>query len=99
MIALAAGSLIAMSFSQTGPRWVGLGAIAWVPGLTAKIIAMAGVSRVTFAATDGRAAYLEERKVDWYPPGVMGRYLGFALLLVVVELAVAGGYLVLGRLR
>ncbi len=53
------------------------------------------LAAMTFAATDGVAAYWHERGVDWSAPEVLTRYLKFALVLVLLELAVLAGYLAL----
>jgi hypothetical protein len=43
---------------------------------------------ITFAITDGFAAYEHRRQVDWFSPAVIGRYFRLAGIVVALELAV-----------
>ena len=77
--------------------------IAWLGHLGSRsLIALAFVRHVpalgfvavaTFAATDGLAAYLQLRNVDWFAEGILARYLAWAFCMVVIELVVLGLYL------
>ena len=56
---------------------------------------LGAVAALTFALTDGVAAYENQRHTDWFAAASLKRYFGIAIGLLVVELAVLGGYLLL----
>ena len=51
------------------------------------------VAAVTFALTDGVAAYEHQRHSDWFADAILKRYFGLAIGLAGVELVVLLGYL------
>lgn len=63
-----------------------LGFVRHVPWLGA-------VAAVTFALTDGVAAYEHQRHSDWFAAATLKRYFALAIGLVALELVVLLGYL------
>jgi hypothetical protein len=58
-----------------------------------QVPALGLVAFVTFAVTDGMAAFESQRGADWLSPPVLARYFRVALLVVALELAVLIGCL------
>jgi hypothetical protein len=56
---------------------------------------LAGVAFLTFAVTDGLAAFEDKRGADWLAPETLTRYFRVAVAAVGLELAVLAGFLVL----
>lgn len=60
-----------------------------------EVPALALVAFITFAVTDGLAAYEHQRQADWFSPATLVRYFRVALAGVVLELVIVTGYLAL----
>lgn len=56
---------------------------------------LAVVAFLTFALTDGLAAFETQRGADWFSAAVLRRYFGVAAAIVLLELAVLVGYVTL----
>lgn len=56
---------------------------------------LGAVAALTFAATDGVAAYEQQRHADWFAASTLKRYFRIAITLVGIELVVLAGFLLL----
>jgi hypothetical protein len=65
--------------------------------VVARIPLLATVALLTFAITDGFAAYEHRRQVDWFSAAVIVRYFRVAAIVLSVELAVLAAAIAMTR--